>query len=51
MYKPLCIAAAVMDTFYYGYYLLTVKSRFMFMIINSRLEVDKLKLAKYKILF
>ena len=40
MYKPLC-AAAVMDMFYYyGYYLLTVKSRFMFMIINSRLEVN-----------
>ena len=28
------------DMFYYGYYLLTVKSRFMFMIINSRLEVN-----------
>lgn len=39
MYKPLCIAA-VMDVFYDGYYLLTVKSRFMFIIISSRLEVN-----------
>ena len=53
MYKPLCIAAAVMDTFYYGYYyLLTVKSRFMFMIINSRLEVNwNLQNTKYSFNF